>query len=150
MTCYMLDREALQQGRAQARKCLVLRFCKGLTFEPLELNADRVVIAVGAAAIVRDASVPGAVFTTDKLPELSGALNKEMTRDLEAFYSLVVGVLIPVKLVGEKALHGVSAVGTGGKADGVQNDQVDLRCQRALAIVGRRPLSGEPVPPIAP
>jgi hypothetical protein len=32
----------------------------------------------------------------------------------------------------------------------VQNDQVDLRCQRALATVGRPQMSGEPVPAVAP
>ena len=61
--------------------------------------------------------MPGAVFTADKLPELACTLNKEVTGDLESFDGFVVGVLFPVKLVGEEALHRIAAVSTGRQAD---------------------------------
>ena len=117
VTSDMLDREALQQGRTQAGKCLVLGCGKVLAFETLELNADRVVVAIGTAAVVRDAGVPGAVFTTDKLPKLAGAPNIEVTGDLNAFDGFVVGVLVPAKPVGKEALHRIAAVVTRGEAD---------------------------------
>ena len=54
--------------------------------------------------------MPGAVITTDKLPEFAGALEKKVTGDLEAFDALVIRVLVPVKLIGEETLHCVTAV----------------------------------------
>ena len=94
--------------------------------------------------------MPGAILAAYKLPELAGAPDKEVAGDLETFYGFIVGVLAPVKLVGEEALHRITAIGARGQADGVNDDEINPSRRGPLAIVGGWQLAGEPVPAIAP
>src|SRR5687767_5778018 len=79
----VIDRVALRDGRQQALQRFVLPGFEGLAFQALELDADRIVVAVVAAAPARGSGVPGPRITVDELPQLAVAPHIEMRRDLQ-------------------------------------------------------------------
>ena len=123
--------------RAQARQGFVLRAFEDLAFEAFEFDADRIVIAVRAAAPRRCTGVPGAIVAAHELPQLAVASYIEMRGHLQAADGPEVGMRVPVEPVGEELLHFVAAIAAGRQADRMQHDEVDLRAG------GRGPKFGE-------
>ncbi len=66
------------QCGAQTSEIFVLLVFEGVAFEPLEFNANRMVIAVLLTPISRLASMPSAVVATDKLPNFARPLNEKV------------------------------------------------------------------------
>jgi len=137
MTGDVSDRVLLQNGRAQRAQCGVLGGFKRRAVEPLQLDADTVVIAVGAAPVAGSTGVPGALITAYKLPQAAVALDEKMRRHLKALDGLKVGVLLPVELVGEQLFHFRPTVLTRRQADAMKHEQINLAATWARAKVGR-------------
>ena len=103
-----------------------MRWLKGLALQPFQLNADRVIVAIGAAPVFRPAGMPCPVIAADKLPECAIAPDIEVGRDLQSPDLPKVGVCVPVQLVGEQRLHLVAAVLAGRqRSAGAFHNQLD-------------------------
>lgn len=122
MRCWVV----LRDGGAQACQRVILTVFKDRTLDPLELDADRVVIAVAAAKVIGNTRVPRALIAADKLPKFPLALNVKVRRHLHAQDGLKVGVFVPVKLIGKQALDLIAAILAWRQADRVQHDQIRL------------------------
>ena len=66
------------EGSQQRDQTRILRCLEALTLKPLQFDADRKVIAVGASAPLRCASMPGAFAAGHELHALAIAPNKKM------------------------------------------------------------------------
>ena len=69
---------ALCQVGTQPCQGVVLGRFERCTLQPFELDADRIVVALAASAVVGCPCMPGALVAIDKLPERAIALDKEM------------------------------------------------------------------------
>lgn len=150
MPCNMRDRVALDQCWAQRCERVVLRRLKAVTLKAFEFDANRVVVAIAAAPIVRCSSMPGPVVTADKLPEVPVALDVEVCGHLQPLDLLEVSVLVPVQLIGKQQLHLVATIHARGQANRVQHNQVDARVRWSGSVVGGRDPSRERVPAVLP
>jgi hypothetical protein len=70
---------------------------------------------------MRHASMPRALFATDKLHQAAVASNYKMRRNLHIANLCEVGVGIPVKLVGKKRFYLVATIDAGRQTDGVDD-----------------------------
>ena len=146
----MRDGVVLFQSVAKLRQTFVLGNFKSVTFQALQFNANRVVIAIAAATVMRCARMPSAIVAADKLPYFSLALNEEMRRHFEAADALVVRMGIPIELVGEQLMHRLRTVFARWQTDGVNHDQIDLGLRRPSAMVGRWTFFCRLAPPVLP
>src|SRR6476661_6088425 len=71
------DRIAPRQRLEQRQQRVVLRRLERAAFEALQLDADRVVVAVGAALPLRGAGMPGALIAGDELQQFAVATDDE-------------------------------------------------------------------------
>ena len=69
MPCHMCDGVVLTEVVTQLGQTLVLGIFKGVALQPLQLDADRIVVAMAFASVLRDSSMPGTVVAADKLPK---------------------------------------------------------------------------------
>lgn len=106
---------------AQTGQTGVLCGFKLCTLESFQFDTDRVVVAIGAAAVGRCTGMPGSVIAADKLPQGAIAPNVEVRRHLQPPDLPKVRVGVPVQLIGEQGLDLVAAVLTGRQADGVHH-----------------------------
>lgn len=125
-----------RQCAAKSRQTCVLHGLKRIAIQPLQFNANAVVVAIGAATIVGVAGMPSTFVATDKLPKLAGPFNEKMRGHLQAANALVVGVTVPRERVGKKLLHGMAAVLAWGQANGVHHNQVDVGLRGPRPKVG--------------
>jgi hypothetical protein len=114
-----------------------LQILKHLTFKALELNANRIVVAVVPASVGGCASMPRSVVAADKLPNCASALNEKVRRNFKAPNALKVGVCVPIELVGEQLLDLTTAIHTRWQADGMNHDQINHCLGGACTKVGR-------------
>ena len=126
-----------RNGFAKLLQGDVLRGLKTQSFQTFEFDADGVVIAAIAAAPLRHSRMPGTIVAADELPDLALASNKEVGRDFEPAYALVVRVGVPVQLVAEQLLYGARAILAGRQTDGMHDHQIDVGIFRARAKVRR-------------
>ena len=87
------DRIALHQGTAQLAQPPVLVRLEGLSFQPFQFDAYRIVVAVAATPPLRSTRVPGACVGIDELKQLSVAADEEVRRHLDAADLLEVCLL---------------------------------------------------------
>lgn len=127
VACNSRDGVALQDGGTEPNQCFILAVFKETSFDPLKFNSDRIVVAVAAAAVTGGTRMPGAVIGVDELLEFAIATDEKVARHFHALDTFEVGVLVPVQLVGKKALHIVTTILTRRKTDAMQHDQVN-RC----------------------
>ena len=137
VACHGADGAGSSQRAAQGGQRGVLGVFKQAAFQPFQLDADGVVVAVGAALVAGSACMPGARLHGGELPEFARAADVEVGRHLQAAYLAEPGVDVPVQRIGEQALHFVAAVLAGRQADGVDDDEVDHHARRTRANVGR-------------
>lgn len=135
---------------AQKSQLPVLGVFKGIAFKTFKFNADRVVVAIASAPVFGLPGVPGAVIAAHKLPQRAITANVEVRRDFQSANALIVGVCIPIELVGEQALNRIATVLAWGQADGVDHDQVDAGAPWTWPEVGRRQFLGLRVPALLP
>src|ERR1019366_8136402 len=132
------DRIALGQTADHCTEALVLGRIEALAFEAFELDADRIVVAVAAAAPVRSAGMPGPLVARDELEQRTVATHEGMRRDPEGANRLEIWVRAPVEPIGEEPLDRVAAVFARGQADRMDDDEVDHRSGRPRSEVWRR------------
>jgi hypothetical protein len=132
----MRDGIVLQDGCAQTGQRFILTVFEGLSFNPLKLYSDRVVVTVAPSAVTGGAGMPGAVVATDELLEFAMAPDKKVGRHLHPLDAFEVGVPVPVELVGEQALHIVTTILTRGKTDAMQNDQINHCAFCTRTVIG--------------
>jgi hypothetical protein len=127
-----------------------LQGLKGVAFQSLEFNANRVVVAVLLAPISRLASMPCSVVATDKLPNFASPLNEKVRRNFKASNALKVGVCVPIELVGEQLLDLTTAIHTRGQADGMNHDQINHclggACTKVRRLAGLSALAPSVLP----
>ena len=80
----MRDRVVVLQLLAQTGQGLVLGIFENLAFQSFKFNADRIVVAIALAFVLRGPCMPCAVVAADKLPETAVSADKEVGRDLQA------------------------------------------------------------------
>lgn len=102
VTCDMFDGISNDQCMAQVGQRRVLGRLEPVAFQPFELDADRVVIAVVATAPTGRAGVPGALVSIDKLNQFTVTPDEEVSRYFGTSNLFKVGVGLPVKLIGEQ------------------------------------------------
>ena len=76
------DRVAPDQCLAQSGEALVLGRLKPFALQAVEFNADGVVVAVVASAVMGTTGVPRAVVTADELPKFTVSTDIEVRRHL--------------------------------------------------------------------
>jgi len=150
MSRHVRDGIGACNGFAQTGQAFVLSGLKGLALQAFQLNADGVVVAIGAPPVFGLACVPGPVIAADKLPQCTIAPYIEVGRHLQPPDLPKVGVSVPVQLVGEQGLHFVTAVLARRQADGMHHQQVDARTDRSGPEVGRIQPLGVAVPAVLP
>ena len=91
---------------AKACQGFVLCGLKGPAFQALQFDADGVVVAIAAPPVTGHASVPGPMFTADKLPQLATSPNIEMRGHLDSANLVEIGM--------GAALVGVFVIGSIG------------------------------------
>ena len=146
----MGDGVALPDVGAQSGQHLVLHRLKHLTFEPLQLDTNRVVVALRSPPVTRLACVPGALVAVHKLPEGAIPFYEEVRRHLQSPDALKVRVRVPVQGVGEQFLYRPAAVAPRRKADGMDHDQIHGSATGARAKIGRRLPEGLVMPARVP
>ena len=82
MTCYVGDRVMVMQILAKAGQLHILGLSKHIAFQALQLDADRVVVALGAPAVFGLSGMPSPVLCADKLDQSAITSNEKMSRDL--------------------------------------------------------------------
>jgi hypothetical protein len=132
----VMDRKSKADVFAQLRQGLVLSVFEGVALQAFKFDADRIVIAVGATSVGRLPRVPSAVMAADKLPKRAVSANVKMRRNLQATNALKVRVRVPIELVGEQALHVVTAVLPRWQADGVHHDQINASTLGSRSKIG--------------
>jgi hypothetical protein len=118
-------RQARGDGCAEVGEAGVLRGFEAATFQPFELDANGMVVAVVAPAPVGRASVPSPRGQIDELHLFAVASNEEMGGHRQASNLLEVRVGAPIKLVAEQLLDLGPTELARWQADGVDDDQVD-------------------------
>lgn len=78
MACHVGDRIALGEVLAQGDECFVLSIFEAASFQAFELDAHRVVVAVGPAAVERLPRVPGPGIDIDALNQAAISANKKV------------------------------------------------------------------------
>ena len=150
MACQVFDRVVLHQGAAQAGQGFILFRFEDFVVLSFEFDPDRVVVAMVPSPVRRDTGVPGPVGAADKLPEHAVTPNEKVGRHFHIANRLEIRVGLPVQLVGEELRYASAAVLTGGQADRVNDDQVDLGMGWTRAEVRRIEPVGMPVPAFKP
>ena len=125
MSGHMGDRVVLMQILAKASQLQILGWRKHTAFQTLQLNADRVVIALGTSTVLGLPRMPGPVLGADKLDQSAITSDEKMGRHLQAPDLLEIRVGIPVQLVREKGLHLWAAILARRQADRMDHHQVD-------------------------
>src|SRR5512145_2156331 len=74
------DRIVLGDRRAHRRERLVLRGFEAAAFQPFELDAHGIVVAVLAPAVARGAGMPGPVVAAHELQQRAVAADEEVRR----------------------------------------------------------------------
>lgn len=136
MPGHMGDRMVVMQVLAKVGQLHILSLCKHIAFQALQLDADRVVVALGAPAVFRLSGMPGPVLGADKLDQSPITANEKMGRHLQAPDLREIGVSIPVQLVREKGLHLWTTILARGQADGVDHHQVNACAFGSGAKIG--------------
>lgn len=118
--------EGVEEGAGEAGKRLVLAQGVGVLVGAGEFDADGKVVAIVAAAKMRDAGVPGAAVDGDVLADVAVAGDVEVRGDLQVGDAVEVGVFVAVgRHVAEKeGVDVVRVVFAGGKADVVEDEGV--------------------------
>jgi hypothetical protein len=80
--------------------------------------------------------MPCTVIATDKLQQRTGSANHEMRGNGHAANLFKVRVCVPVQSVGEEGFNFWATVLTGGQADGMQHDQIDVGTFGTLTEIG--------------
>lgn len=113
----------------------ILSVFKRFAFQSFEFDADRIVVAIAATAIVRNACMPGTCIAVHELPYRAIALDIEMARNLKTSYTEEVGVQFPVQHVGEQGVHMAGSIDARRQADRMDHHQVDRDAQGAGAKI---------------
>ena len=99
MADHGVDRISTRHRAQQARQRCVLGRLEALALEPLELDADRVVIAAFTADPGGSAGMPGALIARHELQHATIAADEEMCRYAQAAKALEVAMLARVEAV---------------------------------------------------
>jgi hypothetical protein len=95
------DGVALLECVAQLCQAIVLRRFKSPALQTLQLDTDRVIIAIAATPPSRCAGMPCTLIAVHKLNQFTIPADQKMRRYFDAHYRLIVGVRVPVQLIGE-------------------------------------------------
>ena len=133
----ILNRIRRHQPRRQSGEYPVLRVFERAVVAAFEFDSDREVVAPGPTAPARCAGVPCAFRARNELHDLSVASHEEVRGHPKAGYAGVIGVKRGVQTIEEKIFDAGSAEHTRGKADRVDDDQVDRNIARTLVEVWR-------------
>ena len=78
MAGHMLNRVVPKQVKTEPTELHILGVFEHITLQTFELDADRVVIALGAPSVFGLSGMPGTVIRADKLPKAAVTLDVEM------------------------------------------------------------------------
>src|SRR4029434_8687575 len=140
MSGHVLDRIAASEGLEESREHRVLRALVGDVVGAFELDADRKVVAVGAAAETRHAGVPRPLVAGHELQESSVAAHEKVRGDVQVRDRYKGRMGRRVEPIGEQPQDRVAAEHTRWQRDAVDDDQCDRRVDRSGIMIRGRAL----------
>lgn len=136
MPHYVDDRVGDLERPGDPREAFVLKRFELQLIGPLELYADREVVAAATPAPARGTSVPRAPRARHELEHGAAPPDEKMRRHPEPGYANVIGILRRIEPVQKELLYTGPPELPGREADRMNHQELDRYARRSLIAIG--------------